>query len=245
MAKKNNRESGYDELYDEQDDEQNDEAVEDKQASKGDESDEKVSTGQQQAGDLQTASDRIQTMSEDQALSMGMYYVDMNASHPNLTDKMINAFSGGFEKTSFVDWMEGQGQANQPFESFQGIRDNLKDEGFVAESVADLVTNAEVDRYTRMIDNSFDQASQFNRNGDPEQTEAHAERIRTVSQDAINFATSERQNIIESFMDNDQDKYTMAIEDLAKHARRVTAVVTTPAETIRQIDEPGYQRLNR
>ena len=241
MAKKNNRESGYDEIYDEQDDE----AVDDKQASKGDESDQKASTGEQQAGDLQTASDRIQAMSEDQALSMGMYYVDMNATHPNLTDKMINAFSGGFEKTSFVDWMEGQGQANQPFESFQGIRDNLKDEGFVAESVADLVTNAEVDRYTRMIDNSFDQASQFNRNGDPEQTEAHAERIRTVSQDAINFATSERQNIIESFMDNDQDKYTMAIEDLARHAKRVSAVVTTPAETIRQIDEPGYQRLNR
>ena len=65
MAKKNNRESGYDELYDEQDDEQNDEAVEDKQASKGDESDEKVSTGQQQAGDLQTASDRIQAMSHE------------------------------------------------------------------------------------------------------------------------------------------------------------------------------------
>ena len=108
-----------------------------------------------------------------------------------------------------------------------------------------MVTNAEVDRYTRMIDNSFDQASQFNRTGDPEQTEAHAERIRTVSQDAIDFATSERQNIIEAFMDNDQDKYTMAIEDLAKHARRVSAVVTTPAETIKQIDEPGYSRHYR
>ena len=102
MAEKNNRESGYEELYDEQDDE----ASEDKQASTGDESDQKASTGEQQAGDLRTASDRIQAMSEDQALSMGMYYVDMNATHPNLTDKMINAFSGGFEKTSFVDWMD-------------------------------------------------------------------------------------------------------------------------------------------
>ena len=174
-------------------------------------------------------------MNKSQAKSLTTYYTHIDQIDPILAQHMTYSFADKSPGLTFHDWLFDTDQHEIPFQAFQNARKEINEAEYTAAAIATFITHSGIEQYTHIAAEPRKEALRFSNPESHKSFDDYVSRIKEICEEATDQVSDNQPVITQALLDNDLHAYEQAIRNAVASNRRVTAVITSPTETIEQL----------
>ena len=176
-------------------------------------------------------------MNASQAKSLTTYYTHIDQIDPILTQHMTYSFADKSPGLTFHAWLFDTNQHEKPFQAFQNARKEINEAEHTAAAIATFITHSGIEKYTRIAAEPRKEALRFSNPERHKSFDDYVSRIKEICEEATDHVSDNQLVIAQALLDNDLHAYEQAIRNAVASNLRVTAVITSPTETIEQLEQ--------
>ena len=174
-------------------------------------------------------------MNARQAKSLTTYYTHIDQIDPILAQQMSHSFDDKSPGMPFHAWLFDIHQHEKPIQAFQNARKEINEVEYTAAAIAKFITRSGMEKYTRIAAEPRKEALRFSNPERQKSFDDYVSRIKEICEEATDHVSDNQPVIAQALLDNDLHAYEQAIRNAVASNLRVTAVITSPTQTIEQL----------